>query len=118
MFSGLIAHAGQRVHAHRYQGTPDMWSQRIRDTSRASPTQTEPIRVVLMQCSDLVMVGKKTLNIGIFFGCDGCRCNAGISIEKGLNECGKAYFLGGDRTDRRDWIDDQPTDRVHPPIER
>lgn len=75
------------------------------------------VRIVLMQCSDLLMVGKKTLNIGIIFGCGGCRCNAGISMEKDLDERRKVYFIGGDRTDRRYWTDDLPTDRVHPVIE-
>jgi hypothetical protein len=27
-----------------------------------------------MECSDLLLVGKKTLNINIFVECGGCRC--------------------------------------------
>jgi len=39
-----------------------------------SPYPTRLIGAVLMECSDLLLVGKKTLNINIFLGCGGWRC--------------------------------------------
>jgi hypothetical protein len=43
---------------------------------------------------------------------------ARISSEKESDEYWKGYVIGEDKTDRRCWIDDQPTDQVHPASER
>ena len=45
-------------------GTPDMQHQRHSRVQASLPILTNPIRAVLKQCNDLLMVGKKTVNIG------------------------------------------------------
>jgi len=45
-------------------GTPDMRHQRHSRVQAFLPILTKPIRAVLKQCNDLLIVGKKTVNIG------------------------------------------------------
>lgn len=52
-----------------------------------SPYRTNP--GVLKQCNDLLMVGKKTVNIGISLNVVDVNANADMSREDELDECRK-----------------------------
>ncbi len=67
-----------------------------------------------MECNDLLLVGKKTLNINILVGYGDVDAKARVWIEYEDDECWKGYVIGEDKTDRSCWINDQPTDRSHP----
>jgi hypothetical protein len=64
------------------------------------------------------MVGKKTVNIRISLDEVTVNADAGTSTGNELSECREGYFIGEEGKGRHDSIDDRPTDRVHPAIER
>lgn len=64
------------------------------------------------------MVGKKTVNIDIYLNAAHVNADAGTSAGNEIDECEEDYFIEEDRIGRQCSIDDRPTDRVHPAIER